>query len=227
MKSSSVRVLVGLCFLFALFVIAQGKAEVSGGLNFFHISVGLFSEGDRADWEERSFVGHTQYSIVDSSQGLVMKAEANASASGLFREMEIDLSQTPCLHWSWRVEGVLSGIDETTKAGDDYPARVYVIVSEGILPWQMRAINYVWFAHRPVGDAAVNPYTDRTIMQSGMEAVGQWRTETRNIQADFQTFFGRDIETLDAIAIMTDTDTSGRTAKAYYGDISVSNRCVD
>ncbi|MBM9538305.1 DUF3047 domain-containing protein [Desulfobulbus alkaliphilus] len=180
---------------------------------------------DLSEWEEKSFQGSTEYSVVDSGTGPAVRAFSNGSASGLFRKVNVDLHRTPFLHWSWRIENVLDNDQEWSKAGDDYAARIYVVFSGGALFWRTRALNYVWSSHQEVGSVWPNAYTSNAIMiaqQSGDGLSGRWVTESRNVLADAQRLLGSRYTHLDAIAIMTDTDDTGQQAVAYYGDIYFS-----
>ena len=189
------------------------------------IVVGAFSQGDLTGWETEVFNAETRYHFEDTAEGTVLKSEANTSASGLFKKLTIDLSQTPCLRWRWKVDRALEGLDETTKAGDDYAARVYLVVSTGPFFWQTHAISYVWSGSRPIDTFWPNAYTDKATMiamQSGNSRAGEWVQETRNIRADVERFVGADIKMAHAVALMTDTDDSALTATAYYGDIALT-----
>ncbi|PLY17132.1 MAG: hypothetical protein C0631_00965 [Sedimenticola sp.] len=186
--------------------------------------VGKFSETGLLDWEEHEFKGRSQYRLVDLGDTRVIRADSAAAASGLFRSITVNLNETPFLNWRWWVENTLTGTDEQTKGGDDYPARVYV-VKKGFLPWNTKAVNYVWSSNQPVGTAWPNAYTGNARMlalQSGTEHSGQWQSERRNVKADFQTLFGEAVDEITTIALMTDTDNSGKQATAYYGDIYFS-----
>ena len=186
------------------------------------IDIGRFSHNDLAGWEAKSFKGETKYSLSIDKDVRVLKADSHGSASGMFREIKVNLTQTPILNWSWKTEQVLNNIDEQTKKGDDYPVRIYVIFSGGFFFWRTRAISYVWSSNQPVGSAWANAYTDGARMiavESGKEKVGQWVSEKRNILADFKIQFGEDAEFADAVALMTDTDNSGQNATGWYGDI--------
>ena len=154
-------------------------------------------------------------------------ADSRGAASGLYREIRVDLNRTPWLQWSWRVDRVLSGVDERTKAGDDYPARVYVVVSGGAAFWKTRSLVYVWSSHQPVGATWNNAFTSNArvmALRSGTGDAGRWVSEKRDIRADFRQLFGEDIEQIDAVALMTDTDNSGQSATAWYGDIYFTAR---
>ena len=185
------------------------------------LPIGQFSAGELGGWEEKSFVGNTRYEIVDTPRGKALQATARASASGLFRKQRIDLSRTPYLHWSWRVDETFHGNDERSKAGDDYPARIYVVVEGGLFFWRTRALSYVWSSHQPVGTSWPNAYTGNAMMIAVRSAgdTGRWQHERRNVRQDLRRLFGEDIDHIHAVAVMTDTDNTGQTASALYGDI--------
>jgi len=188
-----------------------------------NLMVGNFSGGDLEDWQSKSFQGMTRYRLVVQEGRQVLEAESQRAASGLVREIRVDLEKRPNLNWSWRVNNVLTGIDERTKTGDDYPARVYVIVSGGIAFWRTRTLIYVWSSLQPTGSMWKNAYTDNACvmaLQSG-KAAG-WVSERRNVRADLNRCFDDDITAIDAVAIMTDTDNSQQEATAWYGDIFFS-----
>lgn len=187
--------------------------------------VGKFSAGDLSGWETESFSGDTEYTLVEKDGRRVLRAVSQGTASGLYREIGVDLNRTPYLNWTWQVANVLEGIDERSKSGDDYPARVYVVVSGKLFFWRTRAVNYVWSSNQPAGSVWPNVYTGNAQMmavESGSEKVGQWVTEKRNVQTDFRRLFGDEVDHIDAVAIMTDTDNSEQAATAWYGDIYFS-----
>jgi len=186
------------------------------------LPIGRFSAGDLGGWKEKSFVGNTHYQIIDTEQGKVLHAGAQSSASGMFRKVRIDLTRTPWLHWSWRVDETFSGNDERSKAGDDYPARVYVVVDGGMFFWRTRAVNYVWSSNQPVTTSWPNAFTGNAMMvavRSGSADTGRWVQERRNVREDLKRLFGEDITHIDAVAVMTDSDNTGQSASAFYGDI--------
>lgn len=182
----------------------------------------VLTASDLSGWEDKSFQGKTEYMVVDTGTGPVVRAVSHGSASGLFRKMTVDLQRTPLLHWSWRIENILDNDRERSKAGDDYVARIYVVFSGGAFFWRTRALNYVWSSHQEVGSVWPNAYTGNAVMvaqRSGDAHAGRWVTESRNVLADAQRLLGPRYTHIDAIAIMTDTDDTGQQAVAYYGDI--------
>jgi Protein of unknown function (DUF3047) len=197
-------------------------------------SVANFSEGDLSDWEEKSFEGNSLYRFVDAVKlddaknaqaGKVLHASTEGQASGLFKEVDIDLNKTPYLNWSWQVKNIFTGNDERSKEGDDYPARIYVVISGGVFFWNTKAINYVWSSNQDIGSEWPNAYTGNAKMiavQTGNKKVGQWITERRNVRADLKRLFGEGLTHIDAVAVMVDGDNTGQAATAYFGDISFS-----
>lgn len=177
---------------------------------------------DISAWKKKVFSGVTSYELVNIDNRHVLKAVSNQSASGLVRKIKVDLNKTPFMNWSWKVDSILNNVDETKKSGDDYPARVYVVISDGFFFWQTRALSYTWASKQPRGSSWPNAFTDKATMvavESGEDLVGEWVEEKRNILDDIKLLLGIDATRVDAVAIMTDTDNSKQSASAYYGDI--------
>jgi len=175
-------------------------------------------------WEERSFVGNTDYRVVRTDGQAAVRAEADGTASALYRRTEIDLAETPFLHWRWRVQGTYgNSIDETAKTGDDYPARIYVVRRGGLAFWRTRALNYVWSSAQPVGSRWPNAYAGDNVqmlaVNAGAAKAGEWVGHVRDVRADWREAFGEEIDSLDGIAIMTDADDAGGSMTAWYADI--------
>jgi hypothetical protein len=186
---------------------------------------GEFSEGNIAGWEEKSFEGNSQYSLVKTNIGQVLRASTDGNASGLFKEVSVDLIKTPWINWSWKIENTFSDNNERSKEGDDYAARVYIVVSGGAFFWNTKALNYVWASHEPKNSSWPNAYTGNAKMfavRSGDIELGQWLKEKRNAREDFKKLFGEDITKIDVIAVMVDGDNTGQSATSYFGDIYFS-----
>jgi hypothetical protein len=186
------------------------------------VAIGRFSEGSLAGWKERSFSGSTAYEINQVNARGALSASCDAAASGLYRQGPIDLDETPYLHWSWRVDRTYGqDLDEHQKSGDDFPARVFVVVKGGVFGLQARALNYVWSSSQDSGARWSSPYSDRVkmIAVDAGPPTGQWHTHRRDVRADFERAYGFAIDTLDAVAVMTDCDDSKSRGIAHYGDI--------
>ncbi len=186
-----------------------------------------FSSADLDGWKPEHFVGETRYHFTQNeSEGTVLCAASRGAASGLVREIPVDLTTTPYLNWSWRIDAAFLDYDEKTKRGDDFPARVYVVIADGPFFWRTKALNYVWAGRQPSGSLWISPYISDNVkliaVESGNARKGLWRHEKRNVIDDLKLAFGRAITRIDAVAIMTDTDNTGVHARACYGDIFFS-----
>ena len=169
-------------------------------------------------WTEQTFRGKERTAYRMS--GGTIEAECKASASGWIRREKVDLAKTPFLRWTWRIANTYEGIREREKAGDDFPARVYVVLDGGWMPWRTRSLVYVWSSTSAQGSDWPNPYTAQAhhvALRSG--SPGAWQEERRDVRADFKRYFGLDVATLDGVAIMTDCDDAGGSARAWYRDI--------
>ncbi len=194
-------------------------------LSMSTVRVANFESGDLSGWKEKQFRGKTNYMIVANDSRNSLIATSSASASALYKEIRIDLVKTPYLNWSWKTENVLTGLNEFTKAGDDYCARVYVVFKHPFF-WKTQSITYVWSSKQPIETSWKNPYSSNAMtvaVQSGNTNVGRWVSQKRHIAADYQRLFGEEKRVADGIALMTDTDNSGQSATAYYGNIFFSS----
>lgn len=191
------------------------------------VTIGRFSEGKLNNWEVKEFAGKTEYDIVNDehSQNKVLRATSNSTASGLFIEKRIDLQKTPYLHWSWKTGKLYSNLDESKKQGDDFVARIYLVIDGGLFFWKTRALNYVWSSSFTQGQAWPNPFTANATMfavESGRKNLGKWLHYSRNVREDLKKFVGKEVRYIDGVALMTDSDNAGQQATTYYGDIYFS-----
>jgi len=190
------------------------------------IAVSAFATEGLKGWDVKHFAGETEYTLVDKDGEQVVKALSQASASALFKKIRIDLDKTPYLNWSWLVARHLQPINEREKEGDDYAARVYVIIDGGVFFWKTRALSYVWSSYQPKGTTWPNAYTTNAKMlalESGDKNLGRWLAEKRNIRKDLRSQFGEDLRFIDGVALMTDTDNSQTSAVAYYRQLFFSS----
>ncbi len=167
----------------------------------------------------------TEYSVGNNENGNYLKAEANNAASGVGKEVEIDLNKTPFINITWKIEKDLKGINEDTKKGHDFSARVFVIKKTGSTALSNRAVNYVFSSNKSIGENWPSPYTKKSIdnvLSSTKDNFNEWVTVKANVKEDFKKFHNLDVKELSGIAIMTDTDNSKKSAVAYYQNIYFS-----
>lgn len=182
----------------------------------------------------------TRYRVRDWDGVPAVEATAVKSMALLARPLEIDLGQTPILCWRWRIDAPLKNADMTTKAGDDYAARVYLsfAVPPDALDFGTRvalglarslrgnavpdaAINYIWDNRHPIGTWQPNAYTERArmlVLRSGAADAGRWVNERRDVGADFLAAFRHAPARLTGLALASDTDNTGEVARAGFAD---------
>ncbi len=188
------------------------------------LKLGSFSEGSLTGWKTKSFAGETRYRLVPLNGQTALEAKAKASASGLYREISIDLNRTPHLNWCWQVIEPLPPLPETTKAGDDYAARIYLVKQGGLVFWRTKALNYVWSSSQPPEALWPNAFAGRNVMMLAVRTGERhWQCEKRDVRADWRRAFGEEPDHIDAVALMTDSDNSKQQTAAYYGDLWFSS----
>ena len=169
----------------------------------------------------------TEYSVGSNKNGNYLKAIADNAASGLGKEIKIDLNKTPFINITWKIEKDIPGIDETAKKGHDFAARVFVIKKTGATALSNRAINYVFSSNQDVGSNSPSPYTKKSIdnvLATTKTNLNEWVTVKANVKEDFKKFHNLDVNELDGIAIMSDTDNSKQKSITYYQNIYFSSQ---
>ena len=237
MKRRMFLALGGACLLQPGFAFAQASVEVA---RFSALRAGDPLPAWLAPQTFDNQPKHTQFSLVEDEGRVVLRAEARASASGLIREIRVDPKTHPILAWRWKVMNLIEKSDLGTRRGDDFPARLYVTfeldldtLSEGErlklrmarslygakLP--LAALCYVWDTRAPVGTFAPNAYTDRVrmvVVESGAAWLGRWVANERNVAEDYRKAFGSAPGAVNGVIFSSDTDNTGETAVALFGD---------
>ena len=193
------------------------------------INVFDFTEEELSTLKVRKVRGadaKTKYTLGNNDNGKYIKAEANNSASGLGKELKINLIKTPFLNITWKVEKDLNGIVEDSKKGHDYAARVFVIKKTGATPLSNRAMNYVFSSNNDINTYHPSPFTKKSIdyvLSTTKEDLNEWVTVKVNVRDHFKKFHDLDLDDINGIAIMSDTDNSKLNAIAYYQNIYFSS----
>ena len=167
----------------------------------------------------------TEYSVGNNENGNFLKAVANSAASGLGKEIKINLNKTPFLNITWKVEKDLKGIDERSKKGHDYAARVFVVKKTGATPLSNRAMNYVFSSNEDTNAFHPSPYTKKSIdyvLASTKDHLNEWITVKVNVKEHFKKFHDLDLDEINGVAIMADTDNSKLKSISYYQNIYFS-----
>ena len=190
------------------------------------INVFEFTKEEMKSLEVRKVKGRTTYTLGFDENGNYIRAEAEGKASGLGKELKINLLKTPFINITWKVEKDLPGIIENSKKGHDYAARVFVVKKTGATALSNRAINYVFSSNNSEGNNWPSPYTKKSIdyvLSTTKEHHDQWITVKANVREHFKKLHDLDVNDLTGVAIMTDTDNSKLKAISYYQNIYFSS----
>ena len=215
-------------FLYVLKILLFSLIFISDTLSK-EIQVFEFTEKELSSLKVRKIRGadaKTEYSVGNNENGKFLRAEADSSASGLGKEIKINLNETPFLNITWKVEKDLPGIDESTKKGHDYAARVFVVKKTGATPLSNRAMNYVFSSNNEVDTFHPSPFTKKSIdyvLSTTKENFNEWVTVKVNVKKHFKKFHNLDLDEINGLAIMSDTDNSKLKAISYYQNIYFSS----
>jgi len=210
-----------LIFIFAINCSFSSLAEI--------IQVFDFTESELKNLKVkkvRGADGKTKYTLGKNENGSFIRSESQNTASGLGKEIKVNLSETPFLNITWKVEKDLSGIIENSKKGHDYAARVFVIKKTGATALSNRAMNYVFSSNNEINNNHPSPYTKKSIdyvLSTTKENLDEWVTVKVNVKDHFKKFHDLDVNDIEGVAIMTDTDNSKKLAIAYYQNIYFSS----
>ena len=211
-----------------IFKIIIGTLMIACSSNANDVKVFDFTEIELSKLDVRKVRGadnNTVYSVGSNENGNFLKAVSDNAASGLGKKIKIDLNKTPYINITWKVEKDLPGIKENTKKGHDFAARVCAVKKTGATPLSNRAINYVFSSNNEIGFNSPSPYTKKSIdnvLASTNKNINEWVTVKANVKEDFKKFHDLNVNELDGLAIMSDTDNSKMKAIAYYQNIYFS-----
>ena len=213
--------LINFILLFWIFLCLTLKAET--------VSVFEFTEKEFGTLKVKKVIGakgETEYSLGSNENGQFLRAEAKGTASGLGQKVKIDLNKTPFINITWKIEKDLKGIDEKTKKGHDFAARVFVIKKTGLTPLSNKAVNYVFSSNNSVNESWRSPYTKSSVdyvLSTTKDNINEWVTVKANVKEHFKKLHDLDVEELSGVAIMTDTDQTKIKAISYYQNIYFSS----
>lgn len=189
---------------------------------------------------------HTTYAVADAAGRRAFRAEASASYANLVHPLVADPRTTPWLSWDWKVDQMPARSDLSRKDGDDLAAKVCVFFD---LPlerlsaadrWKIRvarrlfdpelpaaSLCYAWDRLLPAGTVLPNVYTDRVrfivLRSAAAGELGAWRSEKRNLEADFALAFGAEARggtpRITGVGVASDADNTGDAARAWFGDL--------
>jgi hypothetical protein len=198
------------------------------------------------DWRSLYFpkiAKHSTYTIEHVGGESILRAESNASASAIVYRKDFHVYDYPVVRWRWKINNIYKDVDPETRAGDDYPIRIYIMFKynpdaagplEGLQYSIAKrrygeypphgTISYVWANKIEQNDVITSPYTDRAkliALEKGDKKAGTWLTEEVNVLSDYRKVFGKDPPKIASLAIMNDSDNSGQSSVSYIDFIEV------
>lgn len=197
------------------------------------------------DWETFVFPGKRfePFEPVVALAREALRVKAQSSVSILRQRLDPMLTRVGRLSFSWRVDGLPDKADLSQAALADSPVRVVLAFEGDRQRWNPKVhrlsemsrlftgeelpyatLVYVWSVSDAPGRVVINPRTDRIrklVLDSGTEALGQWRDHVRDVRADFVQAFGEEPGPLRAVALMTDTDNTQSRLTAWYGSLNL------
>ena len=230
----------------ALLPLAAAAQQPAAAMRFSVLRPGAVLPPEYQVFAFRGKKRHTEYTLVADEGRTALRARADASASGIVRRLRVDPRVLPLLSWSWKATRLLDKSDITKRAGDDFPARLYVNfdLDAASLTLAERTelrlarllygadvpaavLCYVWAARAPSGSIAPSPFTRRVrivVAESGPARLGRWLAYERNVAEDYRRAFGAEPPAISGVMVMTDTDNTGESAEAFYGDVEFRPR---
>ena len=190
------------------------------------INVFEFTKEEMKSLTVKKVKGKTTYTLGFNENGNYIRAEAEGKASGLGKELKINLLKTPFINISWKVEKDLPGIIENSKKGHDYAARVFVVKKTGVTALSNRVMNYVFSSNNDINTYHPSPFTKKSIdyvLSTTKENLNEWVTVKINVKDHFKKFHNLDLDEINGVAIMSDTDNSKLLAISYYQNIYFSS----
>lgn len=183
----------------------------------------------------------TDYKLITENGRTVLHARAESASSALMHDLGVDPAVQPWLEWQWKISALLRTADNTLRATEDSPVRIVLgfdgdkenlpfkdqilfetakLVTGHEFPYA--TLMYIWENRLPVGTVIDSHHSSRIKMivaASGPQQVGEWCKYRRNVVADFEKAFGEKPGKLLGVGVLTDTDNTGETGEAWYGDI--------
>ena len=189
----------------------------------------------------------TRFDVVDIDGVRALRIESPASYGALVHALQRPAAASPELSWRWRLDQPVVGTDLRQKAGDDAAVKVCVMFDQALdsvpfverqqlrlarllsgEPLPVATLCYVWDRLLPAGTVLPNAYTGRMrwfVLQGQGSALGSWRSERRDLRADFLRAFGDEVSALlppiNAVLVGADADNSGGHGLAHVAGLTL------
>lgn len=191
----------------------------------------------------------TRFDIVDVDSQRVLRVEADRSYGILVHSLAGTGGGAHRLSWRWRVDVPNDKADLRERSAEDVAAEVCVgfdlplervpfverqalrltrMASKDAVP--AAQVCYVWDSHLPSGstiDSALTRRIRMIVVRGAGTPLAAWRSETRDVDADFMRLFGneaKEVPPIVAVAVAGDADNTQSHTVAYVADVVLANR---
>lgn len=199
-------------------------------------------------WQHQIFPGKrkNRYQYVWRQGRPAMAVSSDQSISALRKAVMQPPESLGALRFSWKVAALIPEADLQQGTRSDSPVRLVLVFDgdrsrfsarDAMLSELARAVTgeelpyatlmYVWSNQLPVGTVVHNRRTDRIrklVIESGPGGLSRWLDYERDIRADYERAFGEPPGPLRSVAVMSDTDNTGGSVRAWYGPVQLRPR---
>ena len=179
-----------------------------------------FSDEGMKLLKKRGFGKKTVYTNGKDDKGWFLKAEADSGATGLGIEIDKELlKEMPFLNITFKIEKDFENIDQKTKDGHDWAARVMVGHGKKI---GSKLVSLAHSSFLEEGYLQQSPWTkgSRDYVISNDKS-GEWHTRKINVKELLEKTHG--ISFTNFLAVFSDSNNSKQKVIAYYRDVYFSD----
>ena len=179
-----------------------------------------FSDEGMKLFKKKGLGKKTVYTNAKDDKGWFLKAEADSGATGLGMEIDKDLlKEMPFLNVTFKIEKDFVNIDQTSKGGHDWAARVMVGFGK---KFGSKLLSLSHSSFLDEGFLQQSPWTksSRDYVISNDKS-GEWHTRKINVKELLEKTHG--ISFTNFLAVFSDSNNSKQKIIAYYRDIHFSS----
>lgn len=174
-------------------------------------------------WYHRTFWtrGPMQMRFAVKDGVPALRFETHATASMLFRHVDLDLAKYRFLVWRWYIEQPIeSRLDERTREGDDQPARLFLVFRTAT--GEDRRMEIIWGNRLKAGDYKYIGGFPHYVADGGNGNIRRWRSETADLTKVYRHIWpdGAPARLVD-IAIFCDSDDAHGHTVSYFADVKM------
>jgi Protein of unknown function (DUF3047) len=183
---------------------------------------------DLLAWNKHTLSSSARWQVVDDSGDRVIKLRSDASSVSLEKRIVVDLRQTPCIEWEWKVTALPKGGHFAAAGSDDQAGQLLVTFPKSLFE-RRKVITYLWDSTAVKGTMADAPgpfflHIRAVVVESGDSQLGQWILEKRNLLEDFRALFGSTPDSAIGLRIQLNSQHTRSEAEAFWRTIRFTSQ---